>query len=71
MQGATGCFLKMEGISKSRLSPETIRRLPPLFYTKRDPERYSSGRAAQELPGGMALVRKASEEPTRLVVVSL
>lgn len=48
VQGATGCFLKMEGISKSRLSPETIRRLPPLFYTKRDPARYSSGRAAQE-----------------------
>lgn len=50
VQGATGCFLKMEGISKSRLSPETIRRLPPLFYTKRDPARYSSGRAAQEPP---------------------
>lgn len=38
------CFEWIEGVTKSRLSSQTLQRLPPLIYAKGDPTSYKSRR---------------------------
>lgn len=58
-----GCFLKMKGITESRLSSEILSKgFPPFYYTRLS----KSQSGPTSLSGGMALVMRALEDATRL-----